>query len=70
MKNKIGLKDIDYLDLDKNVLEKLKLKFNKVYELCLCNRSDLKRLGLSPQEINHVVIKLQLAGIDLNKKLK
>lgn len=37
-------------------------------ELCYCNRKKLKNIGLSLDEINHIIIKLQLKGLDISNK--
>lgn len=62
-------KDLVQLGLDKNIVLKLedKLIFN-VYDLWIKTRKDLKELNFLDSEINHIRIKLQLSGLDLNKK--
>lgn len=63
-------KSISVLDLDKetnNLLKKNNIL--KVEDIWVLNRKKLKELGLSDNEIKQVVIKLQLLGLDLNKKM-
>lgn len=70
MKNKILNSDISILGLDDNILDKLRLnELNSVNELYCLGRKDLKTLKLSDNEINQIIIKLQLNGFDLNKKI-
>lgn len=63
-------KPIEELDLNTKLTEKLKSN-NLVYvrDLWMLKRKDLKNLDLSDNEINQVIIKLQLHGCDLNKKI-
>ncbi len=42
---------------------------NQIKDVWNLKRKDLKELGLSDNEIHQVVVKLQLYGIDLNKKV-
>ena len=70
MRNKILNSDISVLGLDNKILDKLRSsKLNLVNELWVLGRKDLKDLSLSDSEINQIIIKLQLNGIDLNKKV-
>lgn len=63
-------KRIDILDLNKNVKEVLKSNnINTIKELWILNKNDLKDIGLSSTDINHIKVKLELIGIDLNKKV-
>ena len=69
MKNKILESSIDNLDLEENILNKLKsnnLLFVK--DLWNSTRKDLKSINLTDREIQKVIIKLQLKGLDLNKR--
>lgn len=64
--NNINLTD---LDLDEKILKKLKdNNINSFEELWLQNKKTLKELNFSQLEINSIIIKLQLKGLDLNKK--
>lgn len=61
---------IDKLNLDKKV--ELKLKKNDISfikSLWLLKRKDLKDCGLTDHEINQIEIKMQLQGLDLNKRV-
>lgn len=61
---------ISYLQLNNDLLEKLfSLKINYIKDLWQLTRNDLKRMSITDYEINQIVIKLQLEGIDLNKKI-
>ena len=63
-------KGISVLDLDKETANLLKKNnINKVEDVWILNRKKLKEMGLSDNEIKQVVIKLQLLGLDLNKKM-
>lgn len=65
--------------LEKNILElELSTKVNKVLvdneiikirDLWQMKRKDLKDLKISDSDINQITIKLQLVGLDLNKKI-
>ena len=64
-------KDINYTNIDKNIILKLKqIDITYVYELCMQNRKSLKNAGFSSKEISDIIVKLQLQGLDLNKKYK
>lgn len=63
-------KSITVLELDKETTDLLKKNnINKVEDLWVMNRQKLKEIGLNDNEIKQVVIKLQLLGLDLNKKM-
>ena len=69
-KNKNLNKNIESLDLDNNILLKLKENnINTIEELWKTNRKYLKKNGLTDSEINQITIKLQLLSLDLNKKI-
>lgn len=63
-------KNIDILDLDKDVLSILKdnniILIRNLWEL---NRKKLKEMGIKDSDIKQITIKLQLLGLDLNKKV-
>ena len=70
MRNKILNSDISVLGLDNKIMDKLRSsELNLVNELWVLGRKDLKDLSLSDSEINQIIIKLQLNGVDLNKKV-
>ncbi len=57
------------LNLQTAILDKLKLNdINSTEELLKMSRKELKLLGFSYEEINLIAIKLQLIGMDLNKR--
>ena len=69
MQKEVLNKDIEILNLNSNILNKL--KNNSIYtieQLWYLNRKKLKDINLKDSEINQVIIKLQLIGLDLNKK--
>ncbi len=60
---------INVLHLSKNIENKLiENNINIVNDLWILNRNNLKNI-LSDKEISDVIIKLQLNGLDLNKKV-
>lgn len=62
-------KDIDDFGLSKKTIEKLKDKgITSINNLWILKRTDLKKMGLTDNEINTIIIKLQLNGLDLNKR--
>jgi hypothetical protein len=63
-------KDIKILDLDRECLTILKdNSINLIEDLWLLTKKDLKTLGISDKDIKYISIKLQLLGLDLNKKI-
>lgn len=69
IKNKILKNDLTYIDIDKDIINKLnKIGINVIEELCKTNRKTLTKFDFNTEEINHIIIKLQLAGLDLSKK--
>lgn len=61
---------IEYLKI--NIAITNKLKKNNIFlikDLWYLKRKDLKTLDFTDIEINEIIIKLQLNGIDLNKKI-
>ncbi len=69
MRNKYLDEDISYLKLNSK-LNSLFQENNilKIEDLWIKNRPFLKSIGLSDNDIKQVVIKLELIGLDLNKK--
>jgi DNA-directed RNA polymerase alpha subunit len=61
---------IEDLNIKNTITQKLKknniLVIKDIWKL---KRKDLKSLDFSDDEINQIIIKLQLRGLDLNKKV-
>ena len=69
-KKKILEKGIEELALDTKSLNHLKENnIITVEDLWTKKRKDLKELNFSDSEITNIAIKLQLYGLDLNKKI-
>lgn len=69
MKSEVLKKRIEILNLDENIIGKLKENgINIVEDLWVINRHKLKDMNFKDNEINQIIIKLQLIGIDLNHK--
>ena len=63
-------KNISVLDLDSSIEKKLSnLNIVKINDLWECKLIFLKNNNFNNTEINQIRIKLQLKGIDLNKKV-
>ena len=61
--------DILILNLNKKINQILKEnEINSIEDLWIKNRANLKKMGLNDKEIKEVIIKLELIGLDLNKK--
>ena len=61
---------IDILTIDNSLLFKLKENgVDFIKDLWILNKKDLKKMNLLDEEINKIIIKMQLMGIDLNKKV-
>ena len=71
MRNKEVLNNnIDLLNLDKVLIEKLNnIDICKIEDLWKCNRTYLKDNQFSNNDISQIKIRLQLIGLDLNKKV-
>ena len=69
-KQKILNTSIDELKLSSKISSILKdNNINIIEDLWKLKRKEVKDLGLSDSEISQITIKLQLYGIDLNKKV-
>lgn len=69
-KNMYVDKSIDILSLDKELSDLLKSKgIETVENVWVLNRQQLKSLGLKDPDIKQIIIKLQLLGLDLNKRV-
>lgn len=63
-------KDVSELELSSNLTEKLlNGKVFIIRDLWQKKRKDLKDMGLVDVEINQIMIKMQLHGLDLNRKV-
>ena len=63
-------KDITYLNLSNNI--SCILKENNIYkvnDLWVNSRKNLKSMGMNDSEIKEIIIKLELNGLDLNKRV-
>lgn len=68
--NKYINENIEYLNLNKNLTAKLKENnINTIGKVWILKRKELKDYGLNDTDINEIIIKLQLLGLDLNKKV-
>lgn len=62
-------KDVKELGLDSEVVDILRNNnINTVNDLWCLNRKRLKELGINDNSIKFIIIKLQLIGLDLNRK--
>lgn len=69
-KNAYIEKNINILDLDKSIVEVFRNNdIVTIEQLWVLNRKKLKELGLKDNEIKQITIKLQLLGLDLNKRV-
>ena len=69
-KNAYIEKNINILDLDISIVEVFrKNDIVTIEQLWVLNRKKLKELGLKDNEIKQITIKLQLLGLDLNKRV-
>ncbi len=63
-------KPIEELDINNKIINKLKDNdITYISDIWIKKRKDLKNLKLTDSEINQIIIKLQLNGCDLNKKI-
>ncbi len=69
MRNKYLDKDISYLKLNNDINSLFKdNNILTIEDLWIKNRTYLKNLGLTDNEIKQIIIKLELIGLDLNKR--
>ena len=69
-KQKILEKQIEELELDKKITSVLKENdINVIEDVWKMKRKDLKDLKFSDSQIMSITIKLQLYGLDLNRKV-
>jgi len=63
-------KDIKILELEPEIVKVLiDNNVKTVGDVWVLNRKKLKALGLKDSDIKQVIIKLQLLGLDLNKRM-
>ena len=63
-------KDVTELKLSEKIIKKFKENsINIIEDVWKLKRKDLKILSFSDSDIMQIVIKLQLFGLDLNKKV-
>lgn len=68
--NKYLNNNLSFLEINSSIINILNK--NNIYiidDLWKLNRHELKQIGLTDQQINQVIIRLQLIGLDLNKKI-
>lgn len=66
--NNILERDIKTLGLNKNLIDKLiENNILNVYKLCSYSRMELSKLKFTNDEINDLIIKMQLLGLDIKK---
>ena len=69
-KQKILEKDIEDLGLENKILTVLKAnKVETIEDIWEKKRKEVKAYGFSDSEIMQITIKLQLYGLDLNRKI-
>ena len=69
MNNKYLENNIDTLNLNQNITYLLKdHDILKIKDLWIKKRDFLKEIGLSDKQIKTIIIKLELIGLDLNKR--
>lgn len=61
--------DITSLELSENIIKILNNNVFKINQLWEKTRKDLKLYKLNDREISNIIIKLELLGIGLNKKI-
>lgn len=70
IKNKYIDESINILDFNIDIIKILNTAgIFLIKDLWSTNRSELKKINLTDHQINQIVIKLQLIGLDLNKKV-
>ena len=60
---------ISNLNIDSSIVQKLEANnITYIKDLWPLKRCELKELGFKNKDINEIIIKMQLIGLDLNKK--
>lgn len=68
--NKYLNNNLSFLEINSSIINILNK--NNIYiidDLWKLNRHELKQIGLTDQQINQLIIRLQLIGLDLNKEI-
>ena len=61
---------ISCLDIDNDIIKILNdNNINTIEDVWKSKRIDLKKMGIKDNKINYISIKLQLLGLDFNKKI-
>jgi len=60
------IEDLKLNDTINNVLKENNINF--IEDLWIKTRSNLKKIGLNDTQIKEIIIKLELIGLDLNRK--
>ena len=69
-KQKILVKNIEELGLSDKIINTLRINnILLIEDVWKLKRKDLKAYGLSDSDISQIIIKLQLFGLDLGKKI-
>ena len=70
MEQKLKNQSINRLDVNDNILNVLMDKeIDTIGKLCSKNKTDLKNMGLLPNESNKIEVELQLMGLNLRNSL-
>jgi hypothetical protein len=70
MKNVFLKDELRRLEIDIDIIKKLNdVSIYTIGDLWNLTRIDLKKIKLTDNQINQIVIKMQLYGIDLNKRI-
>ena len=69
MKNVLN-ESLSYLSLDSKLIKKLnENNILTVEQLWVLSRKELKKMNITDQEIHQIMIRLELHGLDLGKKI-
>ena len=69
MNNLSSTKSLTNLEISNEIIKKLtNYNITTVNDLWQLKRNDLKQIGLTDKEVTHIIIKLQLHSMNLNRK--
>lgn len=69
MNNLSSTKSLTNLEISNEIIKKLtNYNITTVNDLWQLKRNDLKQIDLTDKEVTHIIIKLQLHSMDLNRK--